>query len=75
MADKAGKSMSVGSVAAVHTESVEYTSQAAVLLQGGAPVPVDQHSLFLMRPTYPVWILYYSHTVLFLLIQIGRAHV
>jgi hypothetical protein len=54
MADKAGKSMSVRFVAVVHTESVGYTAQAAVLLQGDAPVPVEQHSLFLIRPTYPV---------------------
>ena len=54
MVDMAGKSMSVDSVAVVHTESVVHTAQAAVLLQGDAPVPVEQHSLFLIRPTYPV---------------------
>jgi hypothetical protein len=52
MADKAGKSMSVDSEVVVHTESVGYTAQAVVLLQGDAPVPVEQHSLFLMRPTF-----------------------
>ena len=51
MADMAGKSMQVDSVAVVHTESVGYTAQAVVLSQGDAPVPVEQHSLSLMRPT------------------------
>jgi hypothetical protein len=51
MADKAGKSMSVRFVVVVHTESVGYTAQVVVLLQGDAPVLVEQYSLFLMRPT------------------------
>jgi hypothetical protein len=51
MADMAGKSMSVDSVAVVHTESVGYTAQAVVLSQGDAPVPVVRHFLSLMRPT------------------------
>jgi hypothetical protein len=54
MADMAGKSKAPGSVVVVHTESVVHTAQEAVLLQGDAPVPVEQHSLFLIRPTYPV---------------------
>jgi hypothetical protein len=54
MVDKAGKSMSVDSEAVVHTALAVYTAQAVVLLQGDAPVPVEQHSLFLIRPTYPV---------------------
>ena len=52
MADMAGKPMSVDSEAVVHTESVGYTVQAAVLLQGDAPVPVEQYSPSLMRPTF-----------------------
>ena len=51
MADMAGKPMSVDSEAVVHTESVEYTAQAAVLLQGDAPVLVEQYSPSLMHPT------------------------
>jgi hypothetical protein len=51
MADKAGKSMSVDFEAVVHTESVGYTAQVVVLLQGDAPVLVEQYSLFLMRST------------------------
>ena len=54
MADMAGKSMSVDSEAVVHTESVGYTVQAAVLLQGDAPVPVVRHSPSLMRPTFHI---------------------
>jgi hypothetical protein len=51
MADMAGKSKALGSVVVVHTESVTYIAQVVVLLQGDAPVLVEQHSLFLMRPT------------------------
>ena len=51
MADMAGKPMQVDSEAVVHTESVGYTAQAVVLLQGDAPVPVEQYSPSLMHPT------------------------
>lgn len=51
MVDRAGKPMSVDSEVVVHTESVGYTAQAVVLLQGDAPVPVEQHSPSLMHPT------------------------
>lgn len=54
MADKAGKSKAPGSAVVVHTESVAYTVQAVVLLQGDAPVPLEQHSLFLMHQGEPV---------------------
>ena len=70
MADMAGKSMSVDSVAVVHTESVGYTAQAVVLSQGDAPVPVERHFLSLMRPTFHIRISYHSRTVLFLLIHL-----
>jgi hypothetical protein len=46
MADMAGKSKAPGSVVVV------YTAQA--LKKGDAPVLVEQHSLFLIRPTYHV---------------------
>jgi hypothetical protein len=45
MADMAGKSMSVDSVVVVHI------AQSVVLMLDDAPVPVERHSLFLMRPT------------------------
>ena len=45
MADMAGKSMSVDSVAVVHI------AQSVVLSKVDAPVPVEQYSLSLMRPT------------------------
>ena len=70
MAGMAGKSMQVDSEAVVHTESVGYIAQAVVLLQGDAPVPVEQYSPSLMRPTYPLRILYHSRIVLFLLIHL-----